>query len=109
MSGPAGDDITERLTEQSGGIRGRGVRIRRSIELLRQSDDPALRRLADDVLAGRRTVRSVLQEPAFTAALSTLMPRFFRQFDDLEATAWDGLVAEGRDQRRRDLRGDPAV
>jgi hypothetical protein len=58
--------------------------LRRSLEVLRdQSDDPALRRRIDDVLAGRTSLRSLARDGAFGAMMQPLVARGLQQLDEL--------------------------
>lgn len=97
------DDTTARVTAETGGDPGRGRQVRRALERLRGADDPRLRQLAEDVLSGRREVRSVLQDDAFDAVLTQRMPQFFEQLEAMDPAERDALVAQGREQRMRDL------
>lgn len=91
------DDATlARLTAESGGNPVRGASIARSLTRLAESPDPALRRMAVDILEGRKGVRSVVADPAFDAHLTTAMPTLFAHLDALEPEERERLVREGR-------------
>ncbi|WP_110206985.1 hypothetical protein [Nocardioides daejeonensis] len=68
-----------------------------------QTDQPEVRRLVQEVLDGRRTVRELVREPAMVAELDRGMDAFARQWSDLSPEQRAALVNQGiaeEDQRR---------
>jgi len=58
--------------------------LRRSLEVLRdQTDDAALRRRIDDVVAGRSSLRALARDGAFGAMMQPLVERGLQQLDEL--------------------------
>ena len=58
--------------------------LRRSLEVLRdQTDDAALRRRIDDVVAGRSSLRALARDGAFGALMQPLVERGLQQLDEL--------------------------
>lgn len=109
MSGdgtPPQDDVLARLTAGTGGDPARARMARRALERLRQSEEPELRRLADEVLSGSRSLRSVVQDQTFDRIASERMPRLFEQVDALDEQQRAELLERFEEQRRRDLAGD---
>lgn len=90
------DPVLTRLTAESGGNFARAKHVAASLRRLQESDDPDLRRLADDILDGKRGLRSVVQDPAFNKTLDTEMPRLFRRLDDLDPEEREAMIAKGR-------------
>ena len=75
--------------------------LRRSLEVLRdQTDDAALRRRIDDVVAGRSSLRALARDGAFGAMMQPLVERGLQQLDELtpeqRRDAEDGAAAFDR-------------
>jgi hypothetical protein len=89
----------EPLLDAAGGDPALSLHLRNSLRVLRaRSDDREFRRLVDDVLAGRRSLRDAGRSPAFTRVLDTGVADFGRHYDQLSEDDRVGLAAEGRRQ-----------
>jgi hypothetical protein len=79
--------------------------IRDSMETLRaHSPDPELRRLADDVLDGRRTLRDIAGEAAFGRAV---LPALHQGFATLEALSDEDRAAFFDEARAAEVSSQP--
>lgn len=68
-----------------------------SLELLRdRSDNADFRRVVDDVLNGRASLREVYHTPAFAAGLDPDVQKFAERWDELSQDERDRLAEEGR-------------
>ncbi len=76
-----------------------------------QTEDAAVRRLVREVLDGRRTVRELVREPEFVAALDAGMDTFAQQWDQLTPQQRADLVNQGRAEEaaRREAAGLPPL
>lgn len=73
--------------------------LRNSLELLRdRTDDQDFRRLADDVLAGRRGLRDVASAPAFARVLNPEVERFAQRYEELSDAEREALARQGEEQ-----------
>src|SRR5688500_14255711 len=73
--------------------------LRNSLTLLRdRSDDPEFRRLADEVLTGRRGLRDVATSPVFAQALNPQVERFAQRYEELSDEERAALAAQGAEQ-----------
>ncbi|HEY0700929.1 MAG TPA: hypothetical protein VGD43_24360 [Micromonospora sp.] len=73
--------------------------LRNSLQLLRdRSDDEDFRRLADDVLAGRRGLRDVATAPEFSRVLNPQVERFAERWEELSDAERAALAAQGEQQ-----------
>src|SRR6266536_580768 len=71
--------------------------LRRSLEILRdRSDNDDFRRLADDVLTGRASLRDVYTTPAFAAGINHGVQQFARRFEELTPEERAELTEQGR-------------
>lgn len=95
------DDV-ERLLPVAGNDPGRALRLRRTLERLRESGDAEIRAMADDVLTGRLAFRDLLTDPRFQRGTTEAMPQFFQQWDALDDGQKETVVAQGRAQREQD-------
>jgi hypothetical protein len=94
-SGPQGDD--EPALDIAHGNRQLARHLRAALELLRdQADDEDFRHLADDVLAGRASLRDVYFTPAFAAGIDQGVEQFAQRFDQLSREERDQLVEQGK-------------
>lgn len=78
---PGSDSATERLARES-------LRT-----IARNSTDPVLRDLVDDVLAGRRPLRELLGEPEMQQRIATGLARVREQWEQLTPQERAGQVA----------------
>ncbi|MBF9130743.1 hypothetical protein I0C86_17515 [Plantactinospora sp. S1510] len=70
--------------------------LRNSLKLLRErSDDPEFRRLADDIIAGRRGLRDAATSPVFNRALNPQVERFAQRWEELSDEEKAELAARG--------------
>ncbi len=104
---PDGSDMTEaddveRLLPFAGNDPGRALRLRRALDRLRESPDPEIRAMADDVLTGRLAFRDLLTDARFNRVTAERVPQFFQQWDALDEGQKATIVAEGRAQREQD-------
>lgn len=84
--------------------------LREILETLRRrSDNDDFRRVVDDVLAGRASLRDVYSSAAFAAGLDSGVRQFARRYDELSEQEREELAAEGarelRAERERIERG----
>lgn len=87
------------MLDVAGGDPALSRHLRNSLTLLRdRSDDPEFRRLADDVLAGRRGLRDVATSPVFAQALNPQVERFARWYEQLSEAERAALAAQGEEQ-----------
>jgi hypothetical protein len=89
----------EPLLDVAGGDPALSRHLRGSLRLLRdKSDDPEFRRLADDILEGRRGLREASRSPVFARVLDPRVDEFARRYDQLSEDERAGLAAEGQRQ-----------
>lgn len=70
-----------------------------SLRLLRaRSEDEGFRRLVDDVLAGRRSLREVYATPEFAAGINPGVEEFARRYEKLDRDERERLAEEGQRQ-----------
>lgn len=87
------------MLDVAGGDPALSRHLRNSLTLLRdRSDDPEFRRLADDVLAGRRGLREVATSPVFAQALNPQVERFAQRYEQLSDAERAALAAQGEEQ-----------
>lgn len=95
------------------GDRLRADMLRRNLETIRDStQDREVRRLVDETLRNRRTVRELVREPAFEAELDRGMDTFATFWEEQTPEERARLVREGQleaAERRADLGLPPAV
>ncbi|QIX28131.1 hypothetical protein ncot_17190 [Nocardioides sp. JQ2195] len=74
-----------------------------------QTEDPAVRRLVDDLFAGRMGLREVIRDPAFEAELDKGMQRFSEAWEQLTPEQRADLARQGQaeEARRREELGLP--
>jgi hypothetical protein len=71
--------------------------LRAALELLRdRAHNDDFRRLTDDVLASRASLRDVYFTPAFAAGIDHGVEQFTQHFDKLSPEERDQLVEQGR-------------
>ena len=105
----AGWDPVEAFT---GGDRTRSHHLRRNLATIAEhADDPRVRRLVEEVLAGRRTVRELVRDEAFEAVLDSGMAAFAERWQELSVEERAELVREGQQQEaaRREAEGLPPL
>ena len=84
--------------------------LRQSLQLLRQrADSDDFRRLVDDVLTGRTSLRDAYTTPAFAAGLNPGVEQFARRYEQLDPDERAHLAEQGqqalnaeRERLRRD-------
>lgn len=87
------------MLDVAGGDPALSRHLRNSLALLRErSDDPEFRRLADDVLAGRRGLRDVATSPVFAEALNPQVERFAERYEQLSEEERAALAEQGEEQ-----------
>lgn len=73
--------------------------LRNCLTVLRdRTDNPEFRELADDILAGRRSLREAAGSPVFAQALNPQVEQFAQRYEQLGAIEREGLAAEGEQQ-----------
>jgi hypothetical protein len=71
--------------------------LNKSLELLRdRSDNDDFRRVVDDVLHGRASLREVYNTPAIAAGIEPGVRKFAERWDELSQEERDRLADEGR-------------
>lgn len=71
--------------------------LNQSLEVLRdRSDNDDFRRVVDDVLNGRASLRDVYNTPAFAAGIEPGVRKFAERWDELSQEERDRLAQEGQ-------------
>ncbi|MBT8224757.1 MAG: hypothetical protein HKP61_09800 [Dactylosporangium sp.] len=84
------------LLDVAGGDQAVSRHLRDCLRVLRErTDDPAFRRLVDDVLDGRRGLRDACQASEFTGVLNIGVGRFAQRYEMLSEAEIADLGAEG--------------
>jgi hypothetical protein len=86
--------------------------LRENLQTIRdRSDDPHLKRLIDDVLQGRRTMRELVRDEKFTEELNAGMRRFGEHWEQLTPEQRAALVRQGQaeESERRRAAGLPPL
>lgn len=86
--------------------------LRENLQAIRdRTDDPHLRRLVDDVLQGRRTVRELVRDEGFVRELDAGMQRFGEHWEQLTPEQRAELVRQGQaeESARREAAGLPPL
>jgi hypothetical protein len=79
------------------GDRLRAEGLRRNLEAIHEgSDDPHVRRIVGEVLAGRRTVRELVRDPGFERELDRGMAAFADAWQELGPEERAELVRQGQ-------------
>ena len=77
--------------------------LKQSLELLRdRSDNDDFRRLADDVLNGRVSLRDIYHTPAFAAGIDNGVREFGKRWDQLSTDERNLLAAQGETRLREE-------
>lgn len=73
--------------------------LRNCLKVLRdRTDNPEFRELADDILAGRRSLREAVTSPVFARTLNPQVEQFAQRYEQLSAEERERLAAEGERQ-----------
>lgn len=73
--------------------------LRNCLKVLRdRTDNPEFRELADDILAGRRSLREAATSPAFAQALNPQVEQFAQRYEQLSDDERERFAAEGERQ-----------
>lgn len=71
--------------------------LNKSLEILRdRSDNDDFRRVVDDVLNGRASLRDVYNTPAFAAGIEPSVRKFAERWDELSQEERDRLAQDGQ-------------
>lgn len=73
--------------------------LKNSLNLLRDKvDDPEFKKLVDEVVSGRRSLRDTFASPAFSHALNPLMDRAMEYYQNLSEGDREELTRTGEQQ-----------
>lgn len=89
----------EPMIDVAGGDPALSRHLRNCLKVLRdRTDNPEFRELADDIMAGRRSLREAVTSPAFAQALNPQVEQFAQRYEQLSADERERLAAEGERQ-----------
>jgi len=90
-------DQNEHTLDVARGNKALSRHLKKSLELLRdRSDNDDFRRVVDDVLNGRASMRDVYTTPAFATGIEPGVKKFAERWDELSQEERDRLAEEGR-------------
>jgi hypothetical protein len=91
------DDAEEPTLDVAHGDPALARHLRGCLEMLRdRTDNDEYRRLADEVLAGRASLRDVYFTPAFSAGIDHGVEQFARRYDELSPEERAEMAEQGR-------------
>lgn len=91
------DDAEEPTLDVAHGDPALARHLRASLEVLRdRTDNDEFRRLADEVLAGRASLRDVYFTPAFAAGIDHGVDQFARRYAELSPEEQADMAERGR-------------
>lgn len=95
MSAPGNEPIMD----VARGDRALSEHLANSLKLLRdRSDNPEFRRLADEIVAGRASLREAAMSAAFTGELNPQVERFAERYEQLTDAEREELARQGEQQ-----------
>ncbi|MGH3798898.1 MAG: hypothetical protein ACRDTD_01975 [Pseudonocardiaceae bacterium] len=87
------------MIDVAGGDPALSRHLRHCLKVLRDhTDNPEFRELADDIMAGRRSLRQAFTSPIFAQALNPQVAQFAQRYEQLSADEREWLAAEGQRQ-----------
>lgn len=87
------------MLDVAGGDPALSRHLRNCLKVLRdRTDNPQFRELADDIMAGRRSLRQAFTSPAFAQALNPQVAQFAQRYEQLSTDERERLAAEGQRQ-----------
>ncbi|MGB8202766.1 MAG: hypothetical protein WCF33_24295 [Pseudonocardiaceae bacterium] len=87
------------MMDVAGGDPALSCHLRNCLKMLRdRTDAPEFREFADDIMAGRRSLREAVTSPAFARALNPQVEQFAKRYEQLSDDGRERLAAEGERQ-----------